>query len=74
MPGLAHAAVDGFLDGMHTSVLVSAVVALAGAVVAFVWLPARASYDALEPATPDALAQEGVTGAAVAEPAVATTP
>jgi hypothetical protein len=32
---------------MHAGVLVAAGVALLGAIVAAVWLPARASYDAL---------------------------
>jgi hypothetical protein len=32
---------------MHAGVLVAAGVALLGAIVALVWLPARASYDAL---------------------------
>jgi hypothetical protein len=47
VPGLSTTAVDGFIDGMHAGVLVAASVALLGAIVAFVWLPARASYDAL---------------------------
>jgi len=47
VPGLSTTAVDGFIDGMHAGVLVAAAVALVGAVIAFVWLPARASYDAL---------------------------
>jgi EmrB/QacA subfamily drug resistance transporter len=52
VPGLADTAVNAFLDGMHAGVLVAAGVALVGAVIAFVWLPARASYDALaEPAS-----------------------
>jgi len=46
VPGLAETAINGFLDGMHAGVLVAAAVALVGAVIAFVWLPARASYDA----------------------------
>ncbi len=45
VPGLAGTAIDGFMDGMHAGVLVAAGVALVGAVIAFVWLPARASYD-----------------------------
>ena len=60
VPGLATTAVDGFIDGMHAGVLVAAAVALVGAVVAFVWLPARASYDAL--------AEEHTDGEAPAEP------
>src|SRR5207249_3693951 len=48
VPGLADTAINGFLDGMHAGVLVAAGVALVGAVIAFVWLPARASYESLE--------------------------
>jgi hypothetical protein len=47
VPGLSTTAIDAFIDGMHAGVLVAAGVAFLGAVVAFVWLPARASYDAL---------------------------
>ena len=52
MPGpRRHRASTAFVDGMHAGVLVAAGVALVGAIIAFVWLPARASYDALaEPA------------------------
>ena len=45
---------------MHAGVLVAAGVALLGAIIALIWLPARASYDSLEPvaveriATPEA--------------------
>src|SRR6476620_1415017 len=46
VPWLAETAINGFLDGMHAGVLVAAAVALVGAVIAFVWLPARAGYDA----------------------------
>ena len=49
IPGLADAATGAFIDGMHAGVLVAAGVALVGAVVALVWLPARASYDATVP-------------------------
>jgi hypothetical protein len=49
VPGLAETATNAFIDGMHAGVLVAAAVALVGAVIAFVWLPARASYDALGP-------------------------
>jgi EmrB/QacA subfamily drug resistance transporter len=59
VPGLAQTAINAFIDGMHAGVLVAAGVALVGAVIAFVWLPARASYDALtEPpreATPETI-------------------
>jgi EmrB/QacA subfamily drug resistance transporter len=53
VPGLSTAAIDGFIDGMHAGVLVAAGVALLGAIVAFIWLPARASYDALADAHDD---------------------
>jgi predicted MFS family arabinose efflux permease len=42
-PALAHRAVGAFVDGMHTAAGVAAGVALAGAVVAFAFLPARAA-------------------------------
>ncbi|MFI5054062.1 MAG: MFS transporter, partial [Acidimicrobiia bacterium] len=45
--GLAEVAKAAFVDGLHAGVLVAAAVALCGAIVAFVWLPARASYDLL---------------------------
>jgi Na+/melibiose symporter-like transporter len=47
IPGLADAATNAFIDGMHAGVLVAAGVALIGAIIALIWLPARASYDAL---------------------------
>jgi EmrB/QacA subfamily drug resistance transporter len=47
IPGLADAATNAFIDGMHAGVLVAAGVALVGAIIALIWLPARASYDAL---------------------------
>ncbi len=56
VPGLRTTAIDSFIDGMHAGVLVAAGVALLGAVIAFVWLPARASYDALSEASPEAVA------------------
>jgi hypothetical protein len=70
-PGLSTTAINGFIDGMHAGVLVAAGVAFVGAVIAFVWLPARASYDALAeaPAELDAV----VVTDAVPDPAVATT-
>jgi hypothetical protein len=55
---------------MHAGVLVAAGVALLGAVVALVWLPARASYDAL--AEEHADADVPVEVAKVTDPAVAT--
>jgi EmrB/QacA subfamily drug resistance transporter len=45
--GLGTTAIDAFLDGMHAGVLVAAGVTLVAATIAVVWLPARASYDAL---------------------------
>jgi EmrB/QacA subfamily drug resistance transporter len=45
--GLAAVAKQAFVDGLHAGVLVAAAIALLGAVVAFLWLPARASYDLL---------------------------
>jgi EmrB/QacA subfamily drug resistance transporter len=45
--GLADLAKDAFVDGLHAGVLVAAGIALVGAIIAFVWLPARAGYDAL---------------------------
>ena len=44
LPGLADVARGAFVDGMHAGVLVAAGVALCGAIVAFAFLPARASY------------------------------
>jgi hypothetical protein len=43
--GLASVAKEAFVDGLHAGVLVAAGIALLGALVAFLWLPARASYD-----------------------------
>ena len=40
---LANAAREAFVDGMHAGVLVAAGATLIGAVVAAVWLPARAN-------------------------------
>jgi DHA2 family integral membrane protein (MFS transporter) len=42
LPGLTSTATNAFVDGMHAGVLVGAGVAFVGAIVAFVWLPARA--------------------------------
>jgi EmrB/QacA subfamily drug resistance transporter len=43
VPQLADAARNGFVDGMQAGVLVAAAAALAAAVAAFLWLPARAA-------------------------------
>jgi hypothetical protein len=56
LPGLSTTAINAFIDGMHAGVLVAAGVAFFGAVIAFVWLPARASYDALADVSTDAVA------------------
>jgi EmrB/QacA subfamily drug resistance transporter len=62
---LASTARSAFVDGMHQGFLVAAVVALLGAIIAFVWLPARApgtpeqlvaAYEAPRPAPPDGAA------------------
>ena len=53
IPGLSEVATNGFIDGMHAGVLVAAGVALIGAIIAFIWLPARASYDALDVREPE---------------------
>jgi EmrB/QacA subfamily drug resistance transporter len=42
--GLAQAATSAFVDGMHTGVLVGAAAAIAGSIIAFVFLPARADH------------------------------
>ncbi len=39
--GLADLAKNAFVDGLHAGVLVAAGIALVGAIIAFVWLPAR---------------------------------
>jgi hypothetical protein len=54
VPGLSTTAINAFIDGMHAGVLVAAAVAFVGAVVAMIWLPARASYDAVAEEHPDA--------------------
>jgi hypothetical protein len=41
---LVSTAKSAYVDGMHVGLLVSAAVALVGAVVAFLWLPARAAH------------------------------
>ena len=53
---LTNAASEAFVDGMHAGVLVAAGATLIGAIVAAVWLPARASY-------PDVAAQDAAHGA-----------
>jgi EmrB/QacA subfamily drug resistance transporter len=50
-PGLLHAAQDAFVSGMHTSVVVAAAVALAGAVLAVAFLPRRDRTATTRPAT-----------------------
>jgi EmrB/QacA subfamily drug resistance transporter len=40
-PGLSQAAIDAFVGGMHTTAVVAAAVAFAGAIVAFALLPGR---------------------------------
>jgi EmrB/QacA subfamily drug resistance transporter len=57
VPGLSTTAIDAFVDGLHAGVLLAAAVAFLGALIAFVWLPARASYDALADVSTDAVAQ-----------------
>jgi hypothetical protein len=67
--GLAQTAIDGFIDGMHAGVLVAAGVAFVGAVIAFVWLPARAAPAAPLVATPPATEED----ASIVDAAVVTT-
>src|SRR5262249_32834209 len=45
---LANTANNAFVDGMHVGVLVAAGATLLGAVIAFIWLPARARLEDLE--------------------------
>ena len=45
IPGLAEAATNGFIDGMHSGLLVAAGAALLGSIIALVFLPARAPRD-----------------------------
>ena len=71
VPGLADTAINGFMDGMHAGVLVAAAVALIGAVIAFVWLPARASYDDLAESVPDGAGTDDVADSLPATPEVA---
>lgn len=54
---LVTTAQEAFVNGMHTAVMVAAAIALAGALIALVFLPARAPEQAVEPlAAPEALA------------------
>jgi EmrB/QacA subfamily drug resistance transporter len=72
VPGLSTTAIDAFMDGMHAGVLVAAAVAFIGAMIAFIWLPARASYDALAEAGTDSASDAEVSAAPApaADPAV----
>ncbi len=45
---LAHAANSAFVDGMQVGVLVAAVATFVGAIIAFLWLPARARREDVE--------------------------
>jgi hypothetical protein len=45
---LSTVAKSGFVDGMHSGLLVAAGAAFLGAIVAAIWLPARASADTFE--------------------------
>jgi EmrB/QacA subfamily drug resistance transporter len=45
IPGLADAATNGFIDGMHSGLLVAAGAALIGSIIALVFLPARPPRD-----------------------------
>jgi len=53
VPGLAAVAKGAYVDGMHAGVMVAAGVALLGALVALLWLPARAVYHAVESSDED---------------------
>jgi EmrB/QacA subfamily drug resistance transporter len=74
VPGLAHAATSGFIDGMQSGFVVAATTSLLGAVIAFVFLPARAPRDGV--VTTDAVALDAHEGetmggdVVVPEPAV----
>ncbi len=57
---LSSVAKSAFVDGMHSGVLVAAGAAFLGAVVAAVWLPARAREDNLESQAAE-FAEEHVT-------------
>jgi EmrB/QacA subfamily drug resistance transporter len=73
VPGLGRTAVDAFVDGMHAGVLLAAGVALLGAIVALIWLPARAGYEALADAETDEViaAGDGTAGVSGPDPAIA---
>ncbi len=65
---LAHAANSAFVDGMQVGIRVAAVATLAGAIIAFVWLPARARRE--DVAAQDAVhAEQGRMRAEVPAPA-----
>jgi hypothetical protein len=78
VPGLAQAATTAFIDGMHSGMFVGAGAALVAAVIAFVFLPARAPHneeDAEHMATLTGVAVDtptsgAVEGAVVPEPAL----
>jgi len=53
LPGLADVAKLAFVDGMHAGMLVAAGVAFVGAVVAFLWLPARPTHTVDAVTVPD---------------------
>jgi hypothetical protein len=61
--GLSTTAIDAFVAGLHVGMWVAAVVAFGGAVIALLWLPARAQEEA-----PVAIPAE----APVADPPIAT--
>jgi EmrB/QacA subfamily drug resistance transporter len=67
---LAHAANSAFVDGMQVGIRVAAVATLVGAIVAFLWLPARARRE--DVAAQDAVhaARNGSTGPPTPAPVV----
>jgi EmrB/QacA subfamily drug resistance transporter len=71
---LAHAANSAFVDGMQVGIRVAAVATLAGAIIAFVWLPARARRE--DVAAQDAIhaARNGDAPAATPTPAPVAEP
>ena len=77
IPGLGEAATQGFIDGMHSGLLVAAAAALLGSIIALVFLPARApgdSEDALHAESDEAVVRAGAAnvngGVGVPEPAM----
>jgi hypothetical protein len=70
---IASDAKDAFMVGLHRGVLVAALAALIGSVVAWVWLPARGTEPQEIAATPDEVAevQEAEAGGALPQPAYA---